>query len=384
MEDRLIELSGIPEKEISEHKLEFLLEDEYIVPEGIFLYQQEIDEYTQAAKEMYDIMIDQLAKIVRERDFNYFGFPPAAVDLIIKSFEDADLHLLGRFDFAGGITDLPIKLLEFNADMPTMIPETVIIQDGFNSLLPTRPYNDLFNLLSASFNNLNIKTQGASLLGTTFGHQEDRSNVEVLLTIAEQEGIEVNYADFPAIEFAPNEGIYVEVNEDEFLKYDILLKLIPWEYIVFEEPDLLDDLHNLVTQDLLKIINPAYSLVFQSKKFLAKLSEQYHSNILLKTTLDSSDFKSRKYVEKVVFGRLGENIRIIDENAQVIESTSGDFGEYDRIYQEFAELYKDDYGEYYQPGIYLVNGNPAALSFRRGEGLIINDDCQFIPHCVKL
>ena len=46
MEDRLIELSGIPEKEISEHKLEFLLEDEYIVPEGIFLYQQEIDEYT--------------------------------------------------------------------------------------------------------------------------------------------------------------------------------------------------------------------------------------------------------------------------------------------------------------------------------------------------
>ena len=147
---------------------------------------------------------------------------------------------------------------------------------------------------------------------------------------------------------------------------------------------MLDDLHNLVTQDLLKIINPAYSLVFQSKKFLAKLSEQYHSNILLKTTLDSSDFKSRKYVEKVVFGRLGENIRIIDENAQVIESTSGDFGEYDRIYQEFAELYKDDYGEYYQPGIYLVNGNPAALSFRRGEGLIINDDCQFIPHCVKL
>ena len=53
------------------------------------------------------------------------------------------------------------------------------------------------------------------------------------------------------------------------------------------------------------------------------------------------------------------------------------------IYQEFAELYKDNYGEYYQPGLYTVMGRAAGLSFRRAEKLIIDNDCQFIPHMIK-
>ena len=33
-------------------------------------------------------------------------------------------HLYGRFDLSGGLDGKPIKLIEFNADTATCIPET--------------------------------------------------------------------------------------------------------------------------------------------------------------------------------------------------------------------------------------------------------------------
>jgi len=41
---------------------------------------------------------------------------------------DVHGHLYGRFDLAGGIDGKPIKLLEFNADTPTALFESAIIQ----------------------------------------------------------------------------------------------------------------------------------------------------------------------------------------------------------------------------------------------------------------
>ncbi len=385
MEDRLIELSGIPDKEIEQHDLEFLLEDEYIVPEGIFVYSHEVEEFKKAHDEVYKIFQEELDSIVRSRDFKFLNLPTQMIDLIIHSVENKHLHLLGRFDFAGGIDDLPIKLLEFNADMPTLLPESIIIQNGFNPLMGGQAYCDLVKRLEVAFNWLAIAEPNRDkvMLGTTFGHKEDITNLDILLNLAQNEGFETYYGDLPQVEFSRNEGVFLETEDQSYINVEYLLKLIPWEFICFEEPDLLADLHNLVLNDLIYLINPAYTMVYQSKAFLVRLAERYRSNYLLQSSHDANRFRNMPYVKKANYGRLGESITIYNSQGNVTEQTDGDLDMDNCIYQEFALLYKDTYGEYYQPGIYNVNGSAAGMSFRRSEKMIIDDDCQFVPHIIK-
>jgi len=385
MEDRLIELSGIPDSHISEHKLEFLLDDDYITPEGIFVYQSEVLEYQEAQDEVYNMFKEELHKIVQLGDFGFLNLPPKMIDLIVHSVENDHMHLLGRFDFAGGINDLPIKLLEFNADMPTLLPESIIIQEGFNSIMDGLPYSELVARLDVAFNWLGIAAAGAekTILGTSLGHEEDIANVDILLNAAANEGFDTFYADLPDVEFAKNEGVFIETEDQEYLRFNYLLKLVPWEFICFEEPELLDDLHNLILGDLLYVLNPAFTMAFQSKAFLVRLAEKYDSNYILKTALDPKVFSGRPFVEKACYGRLGENITIYNGLGGITEQTDGELDLDNCIYQEFAQLYKDNFGEYYQPGIYNINGSSSGLSFRRAEKLIIDNDCQFIPHIVR-
>lgn len=384
MEDRLVELTGIPDAAIQEHELEFLLDDDYIVPEAIFLYSDEVLAFKKAQDEVYEMFKEELQTIVKRGDFQFLGFPNQMIDLIIQSVKKDQMHLLGRFDFSGGINDLPIKLLEFNADMPTLLPESITIQNGFNALLEGLPYSELSNRLEVAFNWLSIAEPNREkmILGTSFGHEEDIANLDLLLHAAANEGFETLYADLPAVQFARNEGVFIQGDDESYYKFDYLLKLIPWEFICFEEPDLLADLHNLILNDLLYVLNPAYTMVYQSKAFLVRLAEKYKSNYLLKSTLDPKTFRGMPYVKKAVFGRLGENITIFDSRGQIAEQTHGDLDMSHSIYQEFANLYKDSCGEYYQPGMYNINGKAAGISFRRAEKMIIDNDCQFIPHFV--
>lgn len=384
MEDRQIDLSGIPESTIQENELEFLLDDEYIVPEGIFLYQYEVDAFKEANDATYRMFEEELQSIVKNRDFDFLNLPSQMIDLIIHSVENKHKHLIGRFDFSGGINDIPIRLLEFNADMPTLLPESITIQDGFNPIMKGQPFSELKWRLEVVFNKLCKIGDDASntILGSSLGNPEDVANLDLLLQAADAEGFETHYADLPEVTFSKDEGIFIETEFGDYIQFDYLLKLIPWEFICFEEPGLLDDLHNIILNGLAQVLNPAHTIVFQSKTFLARLAEKYNSEYLLKTTKHQKNFAGVSHVKKAAFGRLGENITIFNNTGGIIEKTEGNLDLSHCIYQEFAELYKDAYGEYYQPGVYNVLGSAAGISFRRADRLIVDNDCQFIPHIV--
>ena len=66
-------------------------------------------------------------------------------------------HLYGRFDLAGGLDSKPIKLIEFNADTPTAIFETAIIQWAMlklNHMDEAAQFNDLYESLKQNFKHL--------------------------------------------------------------------------------------------------------------------------------------------------------------------------------------------------------------------------------------
>lgn len=385
--DRLVDLDGIPAAIIQDYDLGYLLDDDYLTPEALLLHQQEVTAYKDAARDVYKMYGDCLDRLIKKKRLSVLGFPQEMNELIEFSWRNKHQHILGRFDFAGGVDGGPIRLLEYNADTPTMVPESSVVQQAFkdhysNAVVPQ--FNFLFDDMVRAFRQLAEANQDShhSMLFTTLGYHEDIANARLIMKAAEQAGFSVDYADLPDIEFAPEEGIFLH-KEDGAVQFDYLYKLVPWEFICFEEPELLSVLHHLITRDLVYVINPPYALAFQSKACMVELHDMFpRSPLLLPTAHSAEDLAVDKYVEKVTFGRLGENIMIYDRYDGIVESTDGDFGHYPTIFQSFAELYTDDDGDRYQAGVFTVDKYPSCISFRRGENLIIDDDAEFIPHFI--
>ena len=100
----------------------------YIVEELVEVSEAEAEAYYAAANALYDMCVEAAGEVIAERRYTELGIPSNIIELIEDSWERDDLHLYGRFDLAGGLDGLPIKLIEFNADTPTSLFETAIVQ----------------------------------------------------------------------------------------------------------------------------------------------------------------------------------------------------------------------------------------------------------------
>ena len=386
MEDRVFDLKGIPDKLIKENGYKWYLGEEYIIPEAIRLTGEEIDAYRNAADISYTLYEKTIDRILSEAKWDNFKFPFLMREMIQHSFAKKHMHLLGRFDFGGGLANLPLGLMEFNADTSTMLPESALFQDYFKSeIFDSRWYH--FNFLKRdliqSFKQLRLENPKKlpTLLVTSLGHQDDQLNCKVIVDAATEAGFEAVYSDLEFVIFE-DDGVFVEFDDGSDMRFDFLYKLVPWEFIMFEEPELLEILHRLQMGDYIYIMNPAYTALMQSKATLVHLYEFFGSEneIILPASFQKDIFKNLSYVEKVTFGRMGENINIFDAHEDLIESNDGDFGEFPKIYQKFTPLYSDEEFNYYQAGVFVTQGKSCSLSFRRSEGMIVNDDAEFLPH----
>ena len=118
----------------------------------------------------------------------------------------------------------------------------------------------------------------------------------------------------------------------------------------------------------------------QSKGILPILSQLYPDHPLV-PKCDFEPFKDGAYVEKVILGREGSNIKIINKYNAVLEQKGGEYEKQMKIYQEYIELPTDRYGKSYQTGIFF-SGESSGLCIRRGTK-IIHDTAEFVPHKIK-
>lgn len=390
VDNRLLTIRPITEKRLRELGLDWYVDEaeDYFTNEMLGLSREECDDYHEVSNTLYAMYQDAAAYVVQHELWEEMGIPKNAIELIKYTFkDDRQMHLYGRFDFSGGIDNLPIQLIEFNADTATVLPETVFLQQeqlGHVKVPKRGQFNyfhrDLVKRLITIANN--FPNHEPKLLISTLGHPEDEINAEVIAMAAEEAGFVVEQCPLEKVIFSPDEGIFVEQAPEEYEQFNFWFKLIPWEWIAYEEPELMADLTNIVTNDLAVILNPAFTMLYQSKaimKYLWDLNTNHP--LLLKTTFSKKDFKEQAYVKKVIFGREGENITIYDEQGDKLEKNKGDFGHYPAIYQAFAELAQDEDGDRYQPGVYFIE-EASAISFRRRDGLIIDEDSEFIGHFI--
>ena len=130
---------------------------DYIVPELVLVSEAEAEAYYAAANTLYDMHVEAAQHVIDNRLYEQLGIDPLLVPLIEQSWERDDWHLYGRFDLAGGLDGAPIKLIEFNADTPTSLFETSIIQWALlkaNDMEEERQFNNLHAMLQDNYRRL--------------------------------------------------------------------------------------------------------------------------------------------------------------------------------------------------------------------------------------
>ena len=365
-------------------------ETSYISDELVVISETEAEAYYEATNELYDMYVEAAEHVIENNLFHEIGIPFNLVDVIKESWEnDVHWHLYGRFDLAGGIDNKPIKLLEFNADTPTALFETAIIQWAMikqNNLEEESQFNALYESLVDNFKRLVTLEEDVStfeerydgwnfLFTSVKGNSEEENTVKLLQHIAADAGFNTEFAYIDDIEFSSQDGIFY--NEQN---YELWFKLIPWEDIALEESDLAMLLTNIIKNQKAIIFNPAYTLLFQSKGLLKILWDLYPNHpLLLETSFEA--LEGQIQVKKPVFGREGGSISILDEDATSIENIEGDYDSHKMVYQAYTELATDSKGLSYQAGIFYAY-EACGLGFRKG-GKILDNMSKFVGHVVK-
>ncbi len=363
----------------------------YVASEIVDITPKEADAYYEAVNELYEMFAEAGEYVIENELFHELGIPFNLIDAVKMSWDnDIHWHLYGRFDLAGGIDGKPIKLIEFNADTPTALFETAILQWAMlkaNNMEETHQFNNVYEAIRDNFKRLVMLEDDIDdfdkhydgwkiLFSSVKDNEEEESTVKLLQTIAEDAGFVTEFAYMEDVEFDGEEGVfYKDVN------YEYWFKLFPWEDIGIEESELARLITQIMQNQKAIFLNPAYTLMFQSKAFMKILWDLYPNHPLLLET-DFEPLKGKAQVEKKIFGREGANTIIVDENKKVIEERDGEYEEFASVFQEFVEFPKDSKGNYYQAGVFFAYEG-CGVGFRRG-GLILDNYSKFVGHRVVI
>ncbi len=363
----------------------------YISDQVIQITQDEANAYYDATNELYDMFCEAGEYVIENNLFHEINIPFNLVDIIKKSWEDdVHWHIYSRFDLAGGIDGKPIKLIEYNADTPTALFETAIIQWAilkYNNLDEASQFNNLYEAIKDNFKRIitlnsdiekfeeYYKDLGWKILFSSIsGNDEEENTTKLLQHIASEAGFNTDFEYIDKVGFS-DDGIS---KDDEI--FEFWFKLIPWEDMAIDESELAVILTQIINDKKAIIFNPAYSLMFQSKGFMKILWDLFPNHpLLLETSFEP--LQNKKHVEKKCFGREGANTKIIDENGVVEKSIDGPYDGHKSIFQEFVEFPKDKDGNYYQAGVFYAY-EACGLGFRKGE-VILDNGSKFVGHIIE-
>jgi glutathionylspermidine synthase len=387
---RLLPLSGDIEPAIRRLGWDWAVEDAcaaYLAPEAVELTEAEAESLLQAADSLYEMLVQAVPDPIPDSFLQQLGIPANLWGAVRHSWNDErHWHLYGRFDLAA--TAEGPKLVEFNADTATSIPETAVVQ--WASLMAAgRPEdqqqaNGLFEGLELQlreWRQLNPDLAPHLLLVYLPDSAEDEANCTVVAEAARAAGFSSAHpCPVDAMQVAvlgEDRGVWAEVRPGQWQRFDFVFKLVPWELLAEEEPELTEDLTQLMLSRDVIIANPAYALLFQSKAMLVRLWEVFpHHPLLVEARMEDL---AGHYVRKPLFGREGQNLTEIDSGQQ-LHAEPGDFAEQPQVRQQWLHFPADAQGRKYQAGVFWA-GEACAISFRRAEGIITNLS-EFVPHII--
>lgn len=336
--------------------------------------EQEIALLEDVTTELHQMCLEAVDYIVEHDLFERMGVHPRYADWIAASWRRRDRGLYGRFDFCYD-GHHPPKLLEYNADTPTILLESSVVQ--WHWLQDVCPQRDQFNmiheLLLARWEELRSEQ---ALDDTVYftgldDHEEDFVTVQYMRDLAIQAGCNTQFIDISAIGLNTATGRFVDEHNRPIVN---LFKLYPWEWLFAEQFG-----PSLMQADLSCVLEPPWKALLSTKALLPLLWQLYpqHPN-LLPASFDPQHIDG-PLVCKPLFGREGEGIVIVDQrkHGAGLPAASEPL-----IYQAFSPLpcFHDHYP---MIGSWVIGDTAAGIGIRESSTLITNNTSYFVPHCFE-
>jgi glutathionylspermidine synthase len=332
---------------------------------------KEVDVLEAATNELESMTLAAAQHIIDYKLYSRMGIPDNAVGLIESSWEAEPPSLYGRFDLAyDGVN--PPKLLEYNADTPTSLLESAVVQ--WYWLQDTFPQRDQFNSiherLIALWKELTPYLPDNRIDFCSMDDVEDGITVTYLEDTARQAGLAAS--SFPIAEIGWDGRAFLGP-DDRTLR--AVFKLYPWEWMVREEFG-----RHLGAAPTVWI-EPPWKMLLSNKGLLPVLWSLYPRHpYLLEASFDSPGLMM-SWVKKPLLGREGANITLHRPGMDL--ETGGDYGAEGFIYQEAAALPAAD-GRYPVIGSWLIGHEPgnaaAGIGIRESDTPITTNTSRFVPH----
>ena len=324
-----------------------------------------IDHLEAVTAELHRLCLAAVEHVIAQNRLREFAIPEVFHDLVRKSWQRGDLSLFGRFDFSWDGSREP-KLLEYNADTPTALLETSVVQ--WQWLEETRQDADQFNSLHEKLiERWKALKPGAPLyLACVRESEEDLGNVEYLRDCALQAGWDARHIFIDDLGWSG--GRFVDLDEEPV---ENLFKLYPWEWLVRE------GFGQHLLRSSVRWIEPPWKMLLSNKALLVVLWElNYAHPNLLPAYFDESRFAG-EYAKKPLLSREGSNVTL--KNRFTAVEQPGDYGDEGYVYQGLAPLPQFD-GRYPVVGSWIVGEEPAGMGIREDDSPITKNSSRFVPH----
>lgn len=337
---------------------------------------KEADLIYKATNELWQMCLQAVEYVIQHKLYAKFHIPAYMIHHIERSWENDEPSIYGRFDFAYDANTQDLKMLEFNADTPTSLFETGIVQWYWkNQYFPelTDQFNSVHEQLISSWKEIKPYLKGETLHFSCVKESlEDLTNVEYLRDTAIQADIQTKLIYIDDIGW--DGRAFVDLKGEEIKS---IFKLYPWEWMVREEFG-----HN-ITNDINEAqwIEPSWKMLLSNKAILPILWELFPNHPYLLASYFDKPAYLQHYVRKPILSREGANVEMYYDNERIYE-TEGEYGEEGFIYQELAHLHREESG-FSIIGSWVIGQESCGISFRESDMPITTDRSRFIPHIIR-
>lgn len=333
----------------------------------------QVETIEDAADDLHRMCLDAVDWVVRNRRYEPFNLPAAAIPLIEESWRRGEPALYGRFDFAYDGANSP-KLLEYNADTPTALFEAAVIQ--WQWLESCFPEADQFNSIHEGLVERwqwiagHLPAGEAVHLASLTPHAEDEGTVRYLLATALEAGLPAKFIAMADIGWDGHRFVDLE---GEGIRH--LFKLYPWEWLLAEEYG------QNISPSGVHMIEPPWKMLLSNKAILSLLWHLHpnHPN-LLAASFDPADLRG-PMVRKPLLGREGSNVAILQDGV-VLSEEDGPYGDSGWVYQDYAMLRRD--GDVHAVvGAWMIGDKCRGMGIREDDGPITRNTSRFVPHLFR-
>jgi glutathionylspermidine synthase len=336
---------------------------------------QEVDILESATNELQQMCMDAVQHVIDRNRFAELAIPPAAIPLILETWERQPPSIYGRFDLAYDGKSPP-KLLEYNADTPTALLESSVVQwfwlqERFSG---ADQFNSIHERLLARWKELKRDLQGSPLYFTcAAASDEDRVTVGYLQDVAEHAGIRTSFISIEDIGWDHDRRGFVDLDGNRMTS---LFKLYPWEWLLQEAfgPHLIE------THGDMQWMEPIWKLVLSNKGILPVLWELNPGHPNLLQCHFGWPAGMREYVQKPLYSREGQNI--VMKKGGSTQRTTGSYGREGFVFQALAPLPCFD-GHYPVIGSWVIDGESGGMGIRETRTAITDNNSHFVPHLFR-